>query len=443
MDGDAPLLSVIIATYNWSSVLRYALLSAQSQTFTDFEVLVIGDGCTDDSAEVVASLDDSRFRWENLATNHGHQSAANNRGLELARGTWIAYLGHDDLWMPNHLDVLLRELETKDGDVAYSLLMLVGAQDCGGRRLAGCFDNGQFPRGAHLPPSGVVHRKALVDRCGGWLDYRVTKGSPESDLFVRFLDGGAKFVNVAELTVFKFPSSWRPGSYAKRNCNEQADFFTRMHEQPDFLVRELIELGIAQELLKPHTRVLREPAAAHVLPGALIEHCRQNRGLTRDAPKEGPATYIPSPAMARLIDEEIRRSHANRFAVFQIFYARDGHYDSSLQTSTVVPIEKWTRVRMPLEHPSDGGPLRIDPCDCPAIIEIASIALRRGRAIEWRAPGSALDNVSLGGDAVRVGVGRTLKIRSVGNDPMLFLPPEAPVASPLVLVCWIRISYDE
>src|SRR3954462_12730972 len=144
MDGDAPLVSVIIATYNWSSVLRYALLSAQSQTFTDFEVLVIGDGCTDDSADLVASFADSRFRWENLPTNHGHQSAPNNRGLELARGEWIAYLGHDDLWMPNHLELLLRKLNEPRADVGFSLAMLVGAPGCDGRMLFPVFEEGKY-----------------------------------------------------------------------------------------------------------------------------------------------------------------------------------------------------------------------------------------------------------------------------------------------------------
>jgi len=89
MNSDEPLVSVVVATYNWSSVLRYALLSAQNQTFRNFEVLVIGDGCIDDSAEVVESLGDPRFRWENLPVNSGHQSTPNNRGIELARGEWV------------------------------------------------------------------------------------------------------------------------------------------------------------------------------------------------------------------------------------------------------------------------------------------------------------------------------------------------------------------
>ena len=84
------------------------MASVQRQTFADFELLVIGDGCTDDSEAVVAAFGDPRFHWENLPQNHGHQSPANNRGLALARGKWIAYLGHDDLWMPNHLELLWR-----------------------------------------------------------------------------------------------------------------------------------------------------------------------------------------------------------------------------------------------------------------------------------------------------------------------------------------------
>src|SRR5450432_2665306 len=148
MNETTPLVSVIVATYNWSSVLRYAITSAQRQTVGNFELLVIGDGCTDDSAHVVESFHDPRFRWENLPHNSGHQTAANNKGLELARGKWISYLGHDDLWMPNHLELLLREVEQAEGDVAFSLAVVIGAPGCGGRRLFGAFEQGEYPRGA-------------------------------------------------------------------------------------------------------------------------------------------------------------------------------------------------------------------------------------------------------------------------------------------------------
>ena len=55
-----PKVTVIIPTYNWSSVLHYAVASVLRQTYTDFELIVSGDGCTDDSEEVVTAFDDPR-----------------------------------------------------------------------------------------------------------------------------------------------------------------------------------------------------------------------------------------------------------------------------------------------------------------------------------------------------------------------------------------------
>src|SRR5260221_6050921 len=99
-----PKVSIITATYNWSSVLKYAIQSVLWQTFQDFEYIIVGDACTDDSAEVIDSFDDPRLRWHNLDENSGSQSIPNNRGLQLAQGTYIAYLGHDDIWYPTHLE---------------------------------------------------------------------------------------------------------------------------------------------------------------------------------------------------------------------------------------------------------------------------------------------------------------------------------------------------
>ncbi len=55
-----PSVTVIIAIYNWSSVLPYSIGSVLRQTFTDFEVLVVGDGCTDESEAVVRGVGDPR-----------------------------------------------------------------------------------------------------------------------------------------------------------------------------------------------------------------------------------------------------------------------------------------------------------------------------------------------------------------------------------------------
>jgi glycosyltransferase involved in cell wall biosynthesis len=85
-----PAISVIIATYNWSAALRCAIRSVLLQTMQDFEVLVVGDACTDDSQAVVTDFNDARIRWHNLDTNYGSQWGPNNYGLAHAAADWVA-----------------------------------------------------------------------------------------------------------------------------------------------------------------------------------------------------------------------------------------------------------------------------------------------------------------------------------------------------------------
>ncbi len=67
----SPTVTVIIATFNSSATLRLALASLLNQDLQDFEAWVIGDACTDNSAEVVCSFGDARLHWMNLAQNSG------------------------------------------------------------------------------------------------------------------------------------------------------------------------------------------------------------------------------------------------------------------------------------------------------------------------------------------------------------------------------------
>jgi glycosyltransferase involved in cell wall biosynthesis len=98
--GAGPLVTVAIATYNCSDMLRWTLESVRNQDLANFEAWVVGDACSDDSGEVVAALGDPRFRWRNRERRSGSQTMPNNDALRLARGRYVAYLGHDDLWLP-------------------------------------------------------------------------------------------------------------------------------------------------------------------------------------------------------------------------------------------------------------------------------------------------------------------------------------------------------
>lgn len=236
-----PRVSVVIATYNWSSVLAHAIGSVLGQTCDDFELLVVGDGCTDDSESVVTRIGDPRVRWVNLPVNSGHQSTPNNEGLRLASGEVIAYLGHDDLWLPHHLEAGLRALDTSGAEVSYSLVACVGPE---GRFVAPSLP--QPTRRLYSPPSGMMHRRSVTDRIGGWRSYRQLRTTPDVDLWQRAAAAGCAFTAVPRLTALKFPASWRKNVYRIRPSHEQAEWLSRIAADVHLEQRVLVEALVAE-----------------------------------------------------------------------------------------------------------------------------------------------------------------------------------------------------
>jgi glycosyltransferase involved in cell wall biosynthesis len=98
-----PAVSVVIATYNYGRFLSEALRSVLAQTFQNFEVIIIDDGSTDDTAHVAASfLGDPRIRYHR--TERQGQPRAKNTGIRLTTGPLIAFLDADDVWLPGKLE---------------------------------------------------------------------------------------------------------------------------------------------------------------------------------------------------------------------------------------------------------------------------------------------------------------------------------------------------
>lgn len=99
-----PLVSAVIATYNMAAYLPFAIRSALEQTYDNFEVLIVDDGSTDNTREIVTPfLEDPRVRYH-VQENKG-QAAAKNLGAREASGDFVAFLDADDLWTPDKLEV--------------------------------------------------------------------------------------------------------------------------------------------------------------------------------------------------------------------------------------------------------------------------------------------------------------------------------------------------
>jgi len=109
-----PFFSVIIPTYNRAHILINTLQSLKGQTLSDWECVVVDDGSTDNTKEMVELIckKDSRVRY--IYQNNAERSVARNNGIIHSSGTYICFLDSDDEFLPNHLEVLHDVIKKKD-----------------------------------------------------------------------------------------------------------------------------------------------------------------------------------------------------------------------------------------------------------------------------------------------------------------------------------------
>jgi glycosyltransferase involved in cell wall biosynthesis len=115
-----PLISLMIATYARGKILTERTIpSILNQTYQNFEVVIVGDHCIDNTSELVQQISDSRLRFHDLPKrgkypkDHWNRwfvqgTVPRNQGLRLARGKWLAWISDDDVLLPNHFESLLR-----------------------------------------------------------------------------------------------------------------------------------------------------------------------------------------------------------------------------------------------------------------------------------------------------------------------------------------------
>ena len=123
-----PVVSLVMANYNGARHLAEAIASAQYQTLTDWELILVDDASTDDSRAVAVALAqaDPRIRVLAQARNRG-AAAARNRALDAARGAWIAVVDSDDVMLPTRLERLVARARAEDAEIVADDQWICGA----------------------------------------------------------------------------------------------------------------------------------------------------------------------------------------------------------------------------------------------------------------------------------------------------------------------------
>ena len=243
-----PEATVIVPTHEHGPTLRHAVGSALRQTISDIEVIVVGDGVTDRTREVIEELlqQDERVRFLDRPKAPGHGFVHRHEAVEGAASGRILYLSDDDLWFPEHAAVLCELLE--DADFAAGLAISVGP---GGPRLKHPTDL-SLPhyqdlvrsRTAVFQLSAVGHTQQSYRRLPhGWL---VEEESDYKGFWAQFFEAPWRAASAALPTVLSFPTPPRAGMNFDERAAELESWAGALGRSTERL--DLIERMLAAEL---------------------------------------------------------------------------------------------------------------------------------------------------------------------------------------------------
>lgn len=194
---NTPAVSIIIPAYNVAPYIVETLDSVFAQTYRGYEVILINDGSTDETAERIAPF---RDRIIYLEQKNCGVMAARNAGLRAARGRYIALLDSDDLWLPRFLEVLVGMLDGDSSlDVAYPNAWFFGSPNFDGKLhqdvlpVAEPVTYDRVLRRECQIFGLLVFRRELIDELGGYDESLQGQGAEDFELWLRMLKAGRRF----------------------------------------------------------------------------------------------------------------------------------------------------------------------------------------------------------------------------------------------------------
>ena len=212
-------VSVIIPLFNKAPYIERALASVASQTFTDFELIVIDDGSTDGGAAIVESFSDPRLRL--IKQDNTGPGAARNRGLREAKGELVAFLDADDEWLPSYLGESVRLLDEQPEAAAVTsgyFAYPAGASTEVLWRSRGLTDGlvhvtpetkpslviALLP---YMTPCTTVARARVLQRWGGFYQVNLCTHAEDAHLWLKVLLNESVVVNLKPLARLHFEAS--------------------------------------------------------------------------------------------------------------------------------------------------------------------------------------------------------------------------------------------
>ena len=195
-------VSIIIPVYNGENFVKEAIDSALAQTYNNYEIIVVNDG-SNDNTDLICRSYGNRIRY--FKKKNGGVSSALNYGIKKMTGEYFSWLSHDDLYLPNKLEIEMNYINKLNDNniILYSDYLLINAK---GKEFADpvILEHDKFEKNPYYAflrcaingISMLIPKKAFDD-CG-FFDERF-KCTQDYDMWLRMYDKGYKFVHIKEL----------------------------------------------------------------------------------------------------------------------------------------------------------------------------------------------------------------------------------------------------
>lgn len=212
------LVSIIMPAYNVEKYIGASITSVINQTYSNWELFVIDDGSTDGTAAIVQSFIEKDDRIKYLHQENARQARARNNGISHAKGSLLAFLDSDDMWLPQKLekslasfdleqyDLIFTNTYTTDEEIidvsntSYKVMNVVAREYHGKEALQ------SFMEYNRVPTLTVLVKKSVVEKVGLFDEYCVP--AEDFDLWMRLLKDGAKFKSIdLPLSIYRVQES--------------------------------------------------------------------------------------------------------------------------------------------------------------------------------------------------------------------------------------------
>ncbi|MFN5183738.1 MAG: glycosyltransferase family 2 protein [Bacteroidota bacterium] len=207
---NSPIVSVIMPAYNSEEFIAEAINSVLIQTFPDWELIIIDDGSTDKTREIVSPfLKDKRVKY--FYQENKKQGCARNNAVKHAVGDYLSFLDADDLYHPNKIEIQINYFKKQNPDLVFTQGWCIeggtGKESVTERNvIQGLFTGltflGLLLNRNRIPLSSVMMKKECFFEVGGFTEDKEIQNAEDYQLWIKLADAGCNFLGINERTFY-------------------------------------------------------------------------------------------------------------------------------------------------------------------------------------------------------------------------------------------------